>query len=162
MRQASLFVVMVAMALVLVACAGGPFGPPSPGKAEGPPAESPTASPLLPTPARPPKGAEGTPAGGEAAPKATPPPPEVQVPAAAEAAVGAAKEDLVKRAALTPEEIKLTGLEAVEWPSAALGCPQPGMVYAQVITPGYRVLLQARGQTYKYHTDAGRRAVLCP
>lgn len=162
MRQASLFGAMVAMALVLLACAGGPSGPPPPGKAEGPPAETPTAAPLLPTPPRPPKGAEGTPAGGEAAPKATPPPPEAQVPAAAEAAVGAAKEDLVKRAALTPEEIKVTGLEAVQWPSTALGCPQPGMMYAQVITPGYRVLLQARGQTYKYHTDAGRWAVLCP
>jgi hypothetical protein len=34
-------------------------------------------------------------------------------------------------------------------------------MYAQVITPGYRVVLEAGGQRYEYHTDTGRFVVLC-
>jgi hypothetical protein len=35
------------------------------------------------------------------------------------------------------------------------------MMYLQVITPGFRVRLQAQVQVYEYHTDQGRNAVLC-
>lgn len=34
-------------------------------------------------------------------------------------------------------------------------------MYLQVITPGYRVVLQAADQSYEYHTNQGNRAVLC-
>ena len=46
--------------------------------------------------------------------------------------------------------------EAVEWPDASLGNPQPGMVYAQVVTPGYKIILSARGQQYEYHSEHER------
>ncbi len=53
-------------------------------------------------------------------------------------------------------------MEAVDWSDASLGCPEPGQVYAQVITPGYRVLLEAAGKEYEVHTDQiGRSAVIC-
>jgi hypothetical protein len=29
-----------------------------------------------------------------------------------------------------------------------------------VITPGYRIILEANGKAYEYHTDGGSRAVL--
>ncbi len=51
--------------------------------------------------------------------------------------------------------------EAVDWRDSSLGCPEPGKSYLQVITPGYRVVLQADGQTYEYHTNREDRAVLC-
>jgi hypothetical protein len=35
------------------------------------------------------------------------------------------------------------------------------MMYMQMITPGYRVLLEHDGQRYQVHTDDGRRAVRC-
>jgi hypothetical protein len=35
------------------------------------------------------------------------------------------------------------------------------MVYAQVITPGFVVILSAQGTEYEYHTDAGRFVVWC-
>jgi hypothetical protein len=35
------------------------------------------------------------------------------------------------------------------------------MFYAQVITPGYLIVLQAAGRTLEYHTDSGRRVELC-
>ncbi|WP_026369158.1 hypothetical protein [Kallotenue papyrolyticum] len=60
-----------------------------------------------------------------------------------------------------PEAIEVIDAEAVEWPDSSLGCPQPGMMYMQVITPGYRVVLEHGGQRYTFHTDAGRRAVRC-
>ena len=71
------------------------------------------------------------------------------------------KEDLARRLSITVDGIGLVEAEAVEWPDASLGCPQSGMMYAQVITPGFRVVLEAKGQTYEYHTDTGRLVVLC-
>ena len=47
--------------------------------------------------------------------------------------------------------------EAVEWPDGSLGCPEPGMVYMQVITPGYQVVISIGGKEYDYRaTDAGQ------
>ena len=36
--------------------------------------------------------------------------------------------------------------EAVEWPDGSLGCPELGVMYIQVITPGYQVVPGARRQ----------------
>jgi hypothetical protein len=47
--------------------------------------------------------------------------------------------------------------EAVEWPDGSLGCPEPGMFYTQVITPGYHVVISVDGVEYDYRaTDAGQ------
>jgi hypothetical protein len=35
------------------------------------------------------------------------------------------------------------------------------MLYAQVLTQGYRIVLEAAGQEYAYHTDRGQRVVMC-
>lgn len=68
--------------------------------------------------------------------------------------------DLAGRLNAAPEAIIVRTLEDVDWPDASLGCPEPGFMYAQVITPGYRIILEAGGQTYAYH--ASRYAVkLC-
>ena len=83
------------------------------------------------------------------------PPPE------AKQVVELAREDLAERLGLAPGEMSLVSVEAVEWSDASLGCPQPGMMYAQVITPGYLVVLEAEGQQYAYHTDTDRIVVLC-
>ena len=52
-------------------------------------------------------------------------------------------------------------MEAVEWSDASLGCPQEGFMYAQVITPGYLIILEAQGEQYEYHTDQTTNVVLC-
>ena len=72
-----------------------------------------------------------------------------------------AKEDLARRLGISVSEISLISVEAVDWPDTSLGCPQPGMMYAQVITPGYLIVLEAKGQAYEYHTDTEQWAVLC-
>lgn len=62
-------------------------------------------------------------------------------------------DDLAAAVGVAVDDISLMEIEAVEWPDASLGCPQPDMMYAQVITNGYRILLEANGETYDYHTD---------
>ena len=67
-----------------------------------------------------------------------------------------AKGNLARRLGVGVKEVTLVSAEAVEWPDASLGNPQPGMVYAQVITPGYKIILSLRGQEYEYHSDQER------
>lgn len=76
-------------------------------------------------------------------------------------AVEAARAALAKRLATSNTSITLVSVQPKEWPNAALGCPQPGMGYAEVITPGYLVTLLAGGKQYSVHTDSGRTAVVC-
>jgi len=78
-----------------------------------------------------------------------------------EASVRLAVSDLAGRLSVSQADIVVKKVEAVEWPSAALGCPQPGMMYAQVITPGYRVTLLSGGKEHVYHSDKNR-VVYCP
>jgi len=60
------------------------------------------------------------------------------------------------------EDIDVMSVKAYEWPDASLGCPEPGKSYAQVVTPGYRVILEADGVRYEVHTDErGRTMVMC-
>jgi len=69
--------------------------------------------------------------------------------------------DLALRLNLDTDQIQVLTIESVEWPDAGLGCPLPGMNYAQVVTPGYRITLGAEGVAYLYHTDMERAFVLC-
>jgi hypothetical protein len=86
---------------------------------------------------------------------------DVTVEPDAEKAVAAAKADLVGRLGVTEEDIVVKSVEAIQWRDTSLGCPQLGMIYAQVITPGFRVVLEVEGQAYEYHTDGGQSVVLC-
>lgn len=79
---------------------------------------------------------------------------------AAEQAVAAAKEHLTNELEITSSEVAAVAIEPVEWPDAGLGCPKPGRAYAQVITPGYRIVLEADGKEYEVHTDQGGHAVV--
>ncbi len=80
----------------------------------------------------------------------------------AAAATAVARQTLAAELGCQPEALCVVGVEPVEWPDSALGCPEPGMMYMQVITPGFRVILEQAGQRYVLHTDQGRRAVHCP
>jgi hypothetical protein len=68
--------------------------------------------------------------------------------------------DLSERAGADPDQIALIGAEYVDWPDSSLGNPQPGMAYLQVITPGFKIVLEYDGAHYIYHTDTGSRAEL--
>ena len=60
------------------------------------------------------------------------------------------------------EDLTLTSSESVEWSDASLGCPQEGFGYAQVITPGYKLVFALGDTTYAVHTnDDGSSLILC-
>jgi len=87
-------------------------------------------------------------------------PAEPVLPSGSQAVVKLASQDLSQRLSLAEVEIRVVSVEPRDWPDTSLGCPQPGMVYLQVITPGYLVILEAGGRRYEYHTDR-QRAILC-
>lgn len=67
----------------------------------------------------------------------------------------------------TGETVTLDMITSYRWesrsfPDAGLGCPEPGEVYALVVTPGYQFLIDYAGTTYDYRVpENGSRAVLC-
>jgi hypothetical protein len=69
--------------------------------------------------------------------------------------------DLALRLEFDLNKITVVSIESVDWPNSALGCPLPGADYAQVITPGYRIKLEADGEVYTYHTSERQAVVLC-
>ena len=71
------------------------------------------------------------------------------------------KDDLADRLGISPTEISLVEITEVEWSDSSLDCPQPGMEYLQVITPGYRIVLGAGGQSHEYHTNKTAYFVYC-
>jgi hypothetical protein len=56
--------------------------------------------------------------------------------------------------------IEVVSIEEVEWPDSCLGVQDPNTMCAQVITPGYTVVLSANGQQYEYHTNADGSSVI--
>jgi hypothetical protein len=77
----------------------------------------------------------------------------------AQSLVDKAVTDLVERTGVAEEEIKVESLEEAEFSDTSLGVPEPGKMYAQVITPGYIICLSVEEETYTYHA-AGDRVVL--
>lgn len=71
------------------------------------------------------------------------------------------KQDLAGRLAIPVEDIDLLEMSEVEWSDSSLDCPQPDMSYLQVITPGYRIILQANDTPYEYHSNRDSYFVYC-
>ncbi|MCS7001564.1 MAG: hypothetical protein NZ518_01830 [Dehalococcoidia bacterium] len=86
------------------------------------------------------------------------PAPEPTAPPDAQALVAAAREDLARTKAASPDAIRLRSVTARQFPDTSLGCPQPGMMYQQVITPGWVIELTLHNDVYTYH--AGRNRVV--
>ena len=79
----------------------------------------------------------------------------------AQQAVDAAIALAVSRLGARRDQVRFVRVERRQWRNAALGCPEPDMMYAQVITPGYLVILSVGGQQVEFHTDTRGRAVTC-
>lgn len=67
--------------------------------------------------------------------------------------VAKCKQDLAQRKEIQAHDIEVIDVQPVSWPSSALGMPVVDKDYAQVVTPGSRVTLQARGMSYLYTTS---------
>ena len=77
-----------------------------------------------------------------------------------ESAEKLATDALVRELGASVNRIQVRRATPVDWPDSSLGCPKPGEMYAQALTPGYLVLLQAEEQVYSVHVGNGR-AVVC-
>lgn len=76
--------------------------------------------------------------------------------------VSEAKTDAARRAGRSEKEIEVVSAESVTWSDASMGCPAPGMMYAQVLVPGYRVILRVGDEQFDYHAGKTGKPVLCP
>ncbi len=70
--------------------------------------------------------------------------------------VDMAKQDLSQRLNIQIENIQLVSEEAVNWSDTSLGFPEQGMSYAQVITPGFKIILKTGDRLFEYHSDYKR------
>ena len=52
-------------------------------------------------------------------------------------------------------DVILVSLEAQDFNDSSLGCPEPGMAYQQVITPGYRASVEADGRRFDVRIAGG-------
>ena len=72
-----------------------------------------------------------------------------------------ARDDLALKLGIPADQITISSAQAVTWSDSSLGCPQPGMNYTQVLTPGYLILLEAGGKIYEYHASKGTSIIYC-
>ena len=68
--------------------------------------------------------------------------------------IEAAIQALAQEMNIQPQEVGLVSAEKADWPDACLGLAGASEVCAQVITPGYRVVLKVGEQTVTYRTNA--------
>jgi hypothetical protein len=61
--------------------------------------------------------------------------------------------DLASRLSVPVVEITVLEAAPVVWPDASLGCPEKGMAYAQVLIPGYLIVLEHGTMRYEYHSS---------
>lgn len=73
----------------------------------------------------------------------------------------AAVADCADRLGVDVEQVRVVLAVDVTWPDASLGCPQPGRLYAQVLTPGMLVELEVDGVRYEYHARRGEEPFWC-
>lgn len=64
--------------------------------------------------------------------------------------INRAQADLAERLGLNENEISDIQVEQADFPDGSLGAPVEDEMSAQVITPGWRIRLEAAGETYEY------------
>ena len=140
----------VLAAILFAACTGGTASAPSASAAAV--AVSPAASAVSVRPSASPVGQQ-VPLAASAAPVTG------EVPADVMARVRSELAAKVGQAAAATATVELA--QAVTWPDGSLGCPQPGMMYTQMVVPGYQLVLAVDGTKYDYRIGQGGTPSLC-
>ena len=131
--------VLLTLTAILAACTSIPLVPPETPEPTVPPEATPT--PIHPS-----------------EPAITPTLPMSEVP---EDILKLAYDDLAVRMNLKWTDISLISAEQVDFPNSCLGIETPGVGCMEVITPGYRIQLQAGRSVYTYVTNlAGQKVIL--
>jgi hypothetical protein len=98
--------------------------------------DRPSAAPIAPTPA---------PSGGA-------------LPADLAAAITA---DAATVLGVDPTTISITSVEPMTWNDGSLGCPKPGVMYTQVVTEGYKVIVESGDQQLDYRVGQDGEFKVC-
>lgn len=126
-------ILMAGLALAIVACTGG-----TPGAQPTPTATAATPTPL-------------------ATPQLVPTQPVGDLPSDILQTI---IDDAAARAGVAADAVSVERAEAVTWSDSSLGCPQPDMMYLQVLTEGYWVVLEVAGTQYDFR-GSQRDFILC-
>jgi hypothetical protein len=147
---------MIASA-ILAACGAPstPAAPPTPPPVPTSKPSAPTSTPFV-SPLESPLSPLETPAGPSSGLISKP---SAEQWATAPQAALSARQALVEQLKIDPDTIALVSVEKVDWPDACLGVQTPGVMCAQVITSGYRVVMEAQGNLYEFHTNETGSAV---
>lgn len=95
-------------------------------------------------------------------PTSTPLPPTSESPTNASLPEGvrAALVQIAEQQKTVLANVILISYDEVQWNNSCLGVELPDMMCLQVITPGYRIIVQVNGKPLEYHTDlSGKRVV---
>jgi len=68
-------------------------------------------------------------------------------------AIENARKDLASRLKIDAAENKKHSVEDSDFPDMALGAAEDGEMSGQMITPGWRIRLEAQGKTFEYRAD---------
>ena len=71
-----------------------------------------------------------------------------------EEAVDKARRDLASRLGVPDADVNEESVEEADFPNTALGAPVGGEMSGMMITPGWRIRLEAEGRSYEYRADA--------
>jgi hypothetical protein len=69
--------------------------------------------------------------------------------------------DAAKRFVVDEDSVVLINSESVTWNDGAMGCPEPGRMYTQMLVPGFRVTAKTTSGQMLYHTDSRGTVVTC-
>ena len=75
-------------------------------------------------------------------------------------AAALAQRTLASSLSVAVDQITIARVLPAEWRDSSLGCPEPGMMYTQVLTRGFDVKLRHAEREHTVHV-AGGRAVVC-
>jgi hypothetical protein len=67
-----------------------------------------------------------------------------------------AKLDLSLKTGADIEDIKTVSVEEINFSDASMGVREPGVEYAQVVTPGLIIMLESDGEEFEYHASGAR------
>ena len=72
-----------------------------------------------------------------------------------------ARADLAERLQVPLDKVVIVEQIEKTWPDSSIGCPQPGMVYRQVLVNGSHMVLEVAGRRYNYHAASSRVYFYC-
>jgi hypothetical protein len=80
--------------------------------------------------------------------------------AAAQSAADQAKAEAARQLRAQTSDFTVVTIEPTQWSDSSLGCSKPGLMYTQVVSDGYTVVLEREGRRHQVNVS-GSRAVMC-